>query len=551
MPPPPSEFNYGINLEMDASRFITGVSPVEIYQTMGTDPPLLMPTPNPPAPGQVPSNVQSGGIFVTIQGNYMALADPSDGEGILLAAANVWEYDESSNSWDYAYNTGGHPDVLGYGLAVALFEAPNSGLVQLLVSETEAGPGRIYIYDRDPVSETWALSTTQPYIYPHNGWDNGNVGSAFGRSMAVHNDLLVVGQPYGTNGANLYRWDGTQWLFEVELGRGGVGDDVGNITASDIDIDDNLVVVSAPFKASINGPGHGGAVYVYEHDGAQWTGPTRLESFDPFGGGRFGNSVAINAAHGRLAVGAPQWTHSPDNLGSIGAAFVFQRTSLGNWIPSERLGPVDAIAGRNFGQALEMNDDILVLGTRSLGYSIHPFSTTNPLPTPSAPSICHGDGGDLAGCVDCPCGNNAIPGTLGGCLNVAGQSAHLTAERSLSVQDDSLLMKLERVVPTAFCLLTSGTTVPGTAGCAPNVGSSAATLTDGLRCVGSGMRRHGIRRADENGELTEPWQNLISQFGFTAGEKRYFQAIYRDGPLATPYGTGLNSSNAIQIELLP
>ena len=50
---------------------------------------------------------------------------------------------------------------------------------------------------------------------------------------------------------------------------------------------------------------------------------------------------------------------------------------------------------------------------------------------------CNGDGGDQAGCTDCPCSNNASQGTVGGCLNSAGTSLRLlgTGSDSISAAD--------------------------------------------------------------------------------------------------------------------
>ena len=46
---------------------------------------------------------------------------------------------------------------------------------------------------------------------------------------------------------------------------------------------------------------------------------------------------------------------------------------------------------------------------------------------------CNGDGGDQMGCTNCPCGNNAAAGTIGGCINQSGLSAQLVPSGSVSV----------------------------------------------------------------------------------------------------------------------
>ena len=47
--------------------------------------------------------------------------------------------------------------------------------------------------------------------------------------------------------------------------------------------------------------------------------------------------------------------------------------------------------------------------------------------------ICNGDGGDQLGCTNCPCMNNAIAGTVGGCLNSTMTSTRLFATGNTSV----------------------------------------------------------------------------------------------------------------------
>ena len=57
------------------------------------------------------------------------------------------------------------------------------------------------------------------------------------------------------------------------------------------------------------------------------------------------------------------------------------------------------------------------------------FEFTNELVDESGQGVsyCNGDGGDQMGCTDCPCGNNAPVGTIGGCVNGSSTSARIEA----------------------------------------------------------------------------------------------------------------------------
>lgn len=179
-------------------------------------------------------------------------------------------------------------------------------------------------------------------------------------------------------------------------------------------------------------------------------------------------------------------------------------------------------------------------------------------------SLCTGDGGDQAGCTDCPCGNNASPGTIGGCLNSAGTATRLFATGSPSVSlpsgsSDDLRFALGEAPASAFCVLSSGDSVAPTNAMNPCFGADSgvqSALFDGLRCSVVNTRRHGGRSADSNGEVgttNNPWggeaappAGIAANAGFAAGQTRYYQVTHRDDPLLV-CNRGLNTSQAIQV----
>ncbi len=182
---------------------------------------------------------------------------------------------------------------------------------------------------------------------------------------------------------------------------------------------------------------------------------------------------------------------------------------------------------------------------------------------------CNGDGGDQMGCTACPCTNQALPGTTGGCLNSTLNPAVLISSGSHAVSlpsqsNDDLRFALQGVPPTSFCILTSGDSLtPGdtTNPCFGTSSGTQAAFLDGLLCVSTNTRRHGGRRANAFGEVgtsNMPWGGegnpavglALSNGGFSAGQTRHFQAIFRDDPTLVCL-QGLNTSQAVEVTFCP
>lgn len=178
---------------------------------------------------------------------------------------------------------------------------------------------------------------------------------------------------------------------------------------------------------------------------------------------------------------------------------------------------------------------------------------------------CNGDGGNQVGCTNCPCGNESVPGTIGGCLNSVGTSARLAASGSASIHlppnaTNDLRFSISGAPPNAFCILTSGDGVAPGNMANPCFGMSSGVQSvafDGLRCAIINTRRHGGRSADANGDVgvtNSPWGGEggppagLADAGvvLTFGQTRFWQVINRDDALLNCM-RGLNTSQAIEI----
>ncbi|MEM7519015.1 MAG: hypothetical protein AAF368_19090, partial [Planctomycetota bacterium] len=160
-------------------------------------------------------------------------------------------------------------------------------------------------------------------------------------------------------------------------------------------------------------------------------------------------------------------------------------------------------------------------------------------------SFCEGNGADAAGCGDCPCSNDASPGSTGGCLNVSGTSASLTVSGAPSLTNDALRFELRGANPSTFAVLVSASQQAPANASNPCFGVNsgiASPALRGLRCVVQDVRRQGTRAIDAQGSVGDsnagwggndgPTAGLLAQGGLVAGQSRHFQAFYREGAAA-------------------
>ncbi len=175
----------------------------------------------------------------------------------------------------------------------------------------------------------------------------------------------------------------------------------------------------------------------------------------------------------------------------------------------------------------------------------------------SGRSYCTGDG---TGCTVCPCGNIPAMGLGGGCSNSAGNAAKAIADGFSSLTADSLQFQAEGLPPGAFAILMSAADGLPRVGPCPVGSGIVSPATNGLRCIGGNLRRHGGRQANEFGTIGQtnngwglpngPVGGLVNQGMLAAGGIRQFQIFYRDLP-TTGCGTGINTSQAVAITVIP
>ena len=187
---------------------------------------------------------------------------------------------------------------------------------------------------------------------------DGAANDAFGISVSISGDTMVVGALFGDSGR------GAAYVFERNQGGAYHWGEVKKLTASDgevadlfggvISISGNTIVVGAPGDDSLKG-----SAYVFERNqgGANnWGEVKKLTASDGAMPDLFGTSVSISSD--TIVVGAR------GNDSDRGSAYVYERNQGGanNWGEVKKLTASDGVAGDQFGESVSIRGNTIVVG---------------------------------------------------------------------------------------------------------------------------------------------------------------------------------------------
>ena len=141
----------------------------------------------------------------------------------------------------------------------------------------------------------------------------------------------------------------------------------------------------------------------------------------------------------------------------------------------------------------------------------------------------------------CPCGNDPIPGVIGGCVNASGGSATLLTSGSPSVVAGDLVLEASGIPlnrPGVFF-----------AGPQPESAGMGTPFRNGLLCISGPLVRIEKIRQSPGGQASYPgpgFPSLAQTLGVLPGDTTYFQFWYRD-PGGACLGGAANTTNAIRV----
>lgn len=295
-----------------------------------------------------------------------------------------------------------------FGYSVAL----SNGRLVVGAPGSRSG-GTVYIYARDEEG----LWIQQEKIFKPDTL-------MFGNSVAIDGDTVAVGAPYD-GGGEIYN-AGAVWIYKLEKIANLLKSlKQASITSSNINIDDHFgtslalsgdtLVVGAPHEDSsakgVNGNSFdnsvpdSGAAYIFIRDKHDiWSQQAYMKASNSDMGDEFGGSVAI---HGdTVVIGASLEDSSATlidgdqldnrNLDS-GSAYIFTRDITGNWSQQAYLKASDSKSYYNFGSAVALSNNKVVVGSfmegkSGLGINSTPESGVDRTPASGSAYLFSGNG---------------------------------------------------------------------------------------------------------------------------------------------------------------
>gem|GEM_PF-3531710 len=312
--------------------------------------------------------VRESRFFAPSPGHYGLFGSSVDVEGDValvgeptsFGTGTGWIYERSEGQWSMVAGlVPPEPERLA-GLGQSL---ALSGDVAVLggpgCPEYSKDPGVSWVFERDD------LGAWNPTVRLQAS--DGVARDLFGDSVAIDNDLIAVGATQTT----VYRGAGSAYLYGRDTGGANAWGEVAKLDPPDLEEDDlfgdavdlsnGIVAVGSPRDDDAGRDA--GAVYLFEETApGVWGVVAKLTASDATTNDEFGKALAIEGD--RLVVGAPR-ANGAD--GPAGAVYVFQREAdTATWIEVHKVRPADTGSangtGPFFGGSVDLDGPLLVVG---------------------------------------------------------------------------------------------------------------------------------------------------------------------------------------------
>jgi len=301
------------------------------------------------------------GSAVAYDGTWLVVGAPGSGQG--------WVYRHDRNVPDDPADDSFVPQALTisdgsgttgdeYGFAVALSGSRIAvGAPGADINGTN--DGRVYLFEEN--AGTWAQTGSIDSGVVSTVTGSSPDGSRFAHALALEGTRLVIGAPFesglSSQGAALvYELSGASWSFRQALLKPTV--DKPDRFGRAIDIDGNSIIVGAAFYNSAHPDSGAAHVFTLDPAGGGWSHQQKLVASDAVAFEQFGSAVAIQGD--TVLVGALDGLTPIQNYVS-GVAYVFQRTGS-VWNEQQTVSATDAALGDHFGLAVAIDGDRVAIG---------------------------------------------------------------------------------------------------------------------------------------------------------------------------------------------
>ncbi len=324
-------------------------------------------------------NVGSYGFSVDISGDYMIVGEPNREGG--KGGATIY-HRTSGESWDAGTLIAAPAEALGpdatngndgdqYGVAVAT--DGNFAVIGSMYSgdATGAKRGRVAIYKREPTNGSWVFVSSFGLADLPSGATPEALGyDLFGNAISIDGSWMVIGARQDQNGVlndncgavYLFQNIGGTWTYK-EKHRAPVPQD-GAAFGFSVDLSGDLLIVGSHNEdlegIPVTNPFKQGAAYIYRFDTDNWQFSEKITAPIPEHMALFGVSVGISGDY--AVVGSP--TKTVDAVAQAGAIYLFQRSSLDDWltIPVLELTVKNPVGGDWFGFSTAISGDHVLAG---------------------------------------------------------------------------------------------------------------------------------------------------------------------------------------------
>ncbi len=292
--------------------------------------------------------VDNFGFAIALDGDVLAVGAPTEVDETGRPNGVAYVYRRSGTTWtleDLVTAPVADTDLpLSFGAAVSV----RDGVLLVGAPDADDGRGAAYVFVRDPNANEDAWGTPVDRLVPAD--DLGRF-DRFGEAVAIDDDrTILVGAPGQATGAAFVfeprevpdKWGEPQIL--APSGSAAFG--------ASVAIKDDRLVVGAPFENDR------GIVYIYVDDGAGFAFEREFRSPRAERGTEFGRSVAFDGT--TIVVGAPRESASLPGMGissNVGAVYIHD--SSGDLLDDARASN----QGRDqFGARVAVDGDLLVIG---------------------------------------------------------------------------------------------------------------------------------------------------------------------------------------------
>ena len=264
---------------------------------------------------------------------------------VFVRSATVWSQQQKLSA-----SEGATGDRLGSSVAISGDTVVTGARLDDILGSIDAGSAYVFVRSGTVWSEQQKVAASV----------SGAAFDLFGVSTSLSGDTAVIGAERdataaGMDAGSAYVFVGSGSVWSEQQKLVAPDGDAGSFFGDSVSISGDTAVVGARLAQTPGGSA--GAAYVFVRSGTSWTFQQKLVASDGVSGDFFGSSVAVSG--NTLIVGA----YREENAGGFeaGSAYVFVRSGT-TWIQQQKLVAPDAAANDNFGFAVAIDGDTVVVG---------------------------------------------------------------------------------------------------------------------------------------------------------------------------------------------